>query len=47
MSGKLRNIKTAQHSVYWTGEIRRHFQAFFWLRVFPAPKQNPRPPQRQ
>jgi len=21
-------------------------QAFFWLRVFPAPKQNPRPPQR-
>jgi len=23
------------------------FQAFFWLRFFPAPKQNPHPPQRQ
>ena len=25
----------------------RHFQAFFWLRVFPAPDQNPRPPTRR
>ena len=25
----------------------RHFQAFFWLRVFPAPKQSPRPPTRR
>jgi hypothetical protein len=25
--------------------ILRGLQAFFWLRVFPAPKQNPRPPQ--
>ena len=24
-----------------------HLQAFFWLRVFSAPKQSPRPPQRQ
>ncbi|MGB7097088.1 MAG: hypothetical protein WBD62_20755, partial [Anaerolineales bacterium] len=40
-------IKNAQQSVHWTGGIRRHFQAFFWLRVFPAPEQSPRPPQRQ
>jgi hypothetical protein len=25
----------------------RHFQAFFWLRIFPALKQSPRSPQRQ
>ncbi len=25
--------------------IFKHF-AYAWLRVFPAPKQNPRPPQR-
>jgi hypothetical protein len=24
--------------------ILRDLQAFFWLRVFPAPKQSPRPP---
>ncbi len=24
----------------------RHFRAFFWLRVFPAPKQNLHPPTR-
>lgn len=24
--------------------ILPYFQAFFWIRVFPAPKQNPRPP---
>jgi hypothetical protein len=33
--------------VHWTLGILRHFQAFIRLRVFPAPKQNPRPPQRQ
>jgi hypothetical protein len=27
--------------------ILRDFQAFFWLRVFFAPKQSPRPPQSQ
>jgi hypothetical protein len=45
--------KVAQQSVHWTlGTAARrdgvpHFQAFFWLRVFSAPKQSPRPPQRQ
>ena len=33
--------------VHWTGGIRRHYQAFFWLRVFSAPKQSPRPPTCQ
>ena len=32
---------------HWTLGILRDLQAFFWLRVFHAPKQNPRPPQRQ
>jgi len=32
--------------VQWTAGILRRFQAFFWLRVFLAPKQNPRPPRR-
>jgi len=26
----------AQQSVHWTLGILRHFQAFFWLRVFPV-----------
>jgi len=39
--------KVAQQSVHWTLGILAHFQAFFWLRVFSAPKQSPRPPQRQ
>ena len=39
----LRCVKTAQQSVHWTAGILRRFQAFFWLRVFSAPKQNPRP----
>ena len=43
----LANEKRAQQSVHLTCGILRHFQAFFWLRVFPAPKQNPRPPTRR
>jgi hypothetical protein len=39
--------ENAQQSVHWTLGILRDLQAFFWLRVFPALKQNPRPPQRQ
>ena len=31
--------------MHWTLGILRDLQAFFWLRVFPAPKQNPRPPK--
>jgi len=38
--------KAAQHSVHWTLGILPHFQAYFWLRVFSAPRQSPRPPQR-
>jgi hypothetical protein len=38
--------KNAQQSVHWTLGILRGLQAFFWLRVFPAPKQSPRPPTR-
>jgi len=38
---------TAQQSVHWTLGILRDLQVFFWLRVFSAPKQSPRPPQRQ
>jgi hypothetical protein len=34
----------AQQSVQPTGGILRRFRAFFWLRAFPAPKPNPRPP---
>jgi len=41
-------MMTRHHSmVHWTLGILRDLQAFFWLRVFPAPRQNPRPPQRQ
>jgi len=40
-------LNGTQHSVHWTLGILRHFQAFSSLRVFSAPKQNPRPPQRQ
>jgi hypothetical protein len=46
--------KVAQQSVHWTlgtaarrdGVPHASRQAFFWLRVFSAPKQSPRPPQR-
>jgi hypothetical protein len=38
------NEKFAQQSVQPTGGILRHFQAFFWLRAFPALEANPRPP---
>jgi len=41
------DIPAAQQSVHWTLEILRDLQAFFWLRVFPAPKHCPRPRQRQ
>jgi hypothetical protein len=37
-------MNTAQQSVQPTGGIRPDLQAFFWLRVFSAPKPNPRPP---
>jgi hypothetical protein len=37
----------AQDSVHLTGGILLDFQAFFWLRVFSAPKPCPRPPRRQ
>jgi hypothetical protein len=33
--------------VHWTLGSLRDLQAFFWLRVFSAPKQSPRQPQRQ
>jgi hypothetical protein len=33
--------------VHWTLGYGAAFRAFFWLRVFPAPEQSPRPPQRQ
>jgi hypothetical protein len=41
---RVANQKTAQQSVHPTLGIRRDFQAFFWLRVFPALKHFPRPP---
>ena len=41
------SMKAAEQSVHWTLGILRDLQAFFWLRVFSAPKQSPRPPQRQ
>ena len=37
----------AEQSAHWTGGIRRHFREVFWLRVFPAPRQSPRPPTCQ
>jgi hypothetical protein len=40
-------MRAAQQSVQWTVGILRHFQVFFWHRVFSAPKQNPRPPHRR
>jgi hypothetical protein len=39
--------KVTQQSVHWTLGILHDLQAFFWLQVFSAPKQSPRPPQRQ
>ena len=36
--------KASQQSVHLTCGSLRGLQAFFWLRVFPAPKQSPRPP---
>jgi hypothetical protein len=38
------NSSSAQQSVHWTLGILRDFRAFFWLRVFSAPKPCPRPP---
>jgi|GEM_PF-7117438 len=40
----LAQVKNAQQSVQRICGSLRGLQAFFWLRVFPAPKQNPRPP---
>jgi hypothetical protein len=40
----LLNENTAQQSVQPTGGILRRFQAFFWLRVFPALRHFPSPP---
>ncbi|MDP1548296.1 MAG: hypothetical protein Q8L87_19960, partial [Anaerolineales bacterium] len=42
------SVKNESHSllVHPTLGILRDLQAFFWLRVFPDPKQNPRPPTR-
>jgi hypothetical protein len=42
----LSQAECAQQSVHWTLGILRDLGAFFWLRVFSAPKQSPRPPQR-
>jgi len=39
--------QAAKQSEHWTLGILRNLQAFVWLRVFSAPKQNPRLPQRQ
>jgi hypothetical protein len=39
--------ESAQQNVHWTLGYGAAFRAFFWLRVFPAPEQSPRPPQRQ
>jgi hypothetical protein len=36
--------QATQNSVHWTLGILRHFQAFFWLRVFSASKHCPHPP---
>jgi hypothetical protein len=36
--------KASQQSVQPTGGILPHFQAFFWLRAFSAPKPNLRLP---
>jgi len=36
-----------QDDMHWTGGIRRHFRAFFWLRVYTAPRQSPRSPGRR
>ncbi len=33
--------------MHWTLGILPHLQSFFWLRVFSAPKQSPRLPQRK
>jgi hypothetical protein len=45
---QLSNTTSAQHRVRWTLGILRHLrQAFFWLRVFSAPKQSPRQPSVQ
>jgi hypothetical protein len=37
----------AQHRVHWTLGSLRNLQAFSSLRVFPAPRQSPRPPTCQ
>ena len=40
----LQNLPNKANTGRW-GKVR-HFLAFFWLRVFSAPKQKPRQPQR-
>ena len=39
--------KAAEHRVHLTCGSLRDLGAFFWLRVFPAPKHCPRPPTRR
>lgn len=40
-------IVAAQQGMHWTLGILRDLQAAFWLRLFPALRRNPNPPQRQ
>ena len=40
---KTGNKKRLTKRTHWTLEILRDLQAFFWLRVFSAPKQSSRP----
>ena len=43
----LEKRNAAQHSIHLTSGILRDLQAFFSLRVYPALKQNLRPPARK
>jgi hypothetical protein len=45
-ASSLAQAKNAQYRAHWTLGSLRDLQAFFWLRVFSALKQSPRPPQR-
>jgi len=38
-ASNLRKTVSAKQSMQWTLGILRDVQAFFWLRVFPAPTQ--------
>jgi len=44
---QVKNAHLLGYTGRWGLPLRgvRHFRAFLWLRVFSAPKQNPRPPQ--